>query len=287
MKAVQLNRDHIPTGTFRLQARFDDQPAAALALASLWLLCTYGGIGARTRRGFGSLCVVGVDGPLPDGWTETRLRQPGIDFYRRLTALQPPPGIASPDPTSHDQQDRDCLLHGLATNGWDTATPTYPVLGTEHTKAGLGVRTYPTWHALLTDTGRQLREYRADDVLDNGRSRTREWTEVIQHKTDDHFGLGGLGLPVVFDKKTEVHADNAAGEKLRRASPLWLHPVHDGTEWRLLSFALINEFLPADVSVHLWLDGKQDRQLHVTAADADELATAWIEYQTRPPHAGR
>jgi CRISPR-associated protein Cmr1 len=48
-----------------------------LAMASLWLTCTYGGIGARARRGFGGVRIVGATGgcsgdelPLAEPWTK-------------------------------------------------------------------------------------------------------------------------------------------------------------------------------------------------------------------------
>jgi CRISPR-associated protein Cmr1 len=41
-----------------------------------WAWLTYGGLGARTRRGFGQLRCLGASGRLPDGWVPADLAQP-------------------------------------------------------------------------------------------------------------------------------------------------------------------------------------------------------------------
>ena len=43
------------------------------ALASLWLACAYGGLGARTRRGFGGVRIMAAEGP--GHWTWVRYAQ--------------------------------------------------------------------------------------------------------------------------------------------------------------------------------------------------------------------
>ena len=66
-----------------------------LAFASLWLLCTYGGLGARTRRGLGGLRITGASGRLPDSWKPADLCTPGLDFYKGASWLRPPPATGA------------------------------------------------------------------------------------------------------------------------------------------------------------------------------------------------
>ena len=116
--------------------------------------------------------------------------------------------------------------------------------------------------------------------------KTREWLNVVHGAKRNNFHLGGLGLPIVFKKDIEVHANSDTGEeveKLRRASPLWLRAVGEGDEWRLFSFAFLDEFLPKDrsVSVNLWLgegnSKSQDRRLDVTTEDSHTWVRRWVK----------
>lgn len=40
------------------------------ACAALWLLCKYGGVGGKSRRGFGSLCDIDIDGHNLEDWLD-------------------------------------------------------------------------------------------------------------------------------------------------------------------------------------------------------------------------
>ena len=63
-----------------------------LAVASLWLMCTYGGIGARTRRGFGGVRIVAAESResgdtlpfLTRGSQPASLLTPDLAYYERL-----------------------------------------------------------------------------------------------------------------------------------------------------------------------------------------------------------
>lgn len=63
----------------------------ALAMASFWLACTCGGIGARTRRGLGGVRITGASGAeLPEPWaTDGALLTPGLDYYTQLRMIWP------------------------------------------------------------------------------------------------------------------------------------------------------------------------------------------------------
>ncbi|QSB16756.1 type III-B CRISPR module RAMP protein Cmr1 [Natronosporangium hydrolyticum] len=284
----ELDRAFVaPDTTFRLQLRFGpDEDAAALAVAALWSLCRYGGLGARTRRGFGGLRIVDVDGELPAPWTPEALlaaaavpsdglgldehglppeiAQCGVALNRIVASARPEEGASS-----------------VAFEGWRDP-PTYPVFGGPSIfKAGLSERTFADWSAVLGYTGEQFRWFRATETAVaagyDPPIKTPEWLRTI-HGKDRRFGLGALGLPINFKGYTvrpvAAKAHGGKKEPLRRASPLWLRPVQDtNDQWRLLSFAFLGRFLPDEVKVEV-----RDRngELEVGTADVVDRSTEWI-----------
>ena len=72
------------------------QAIEALALASLWLTCAYGGLGARVRRGFGGVRIVAASGDLPSPWTPRGYSRPASSFTGAPIGCGPgPPRSAS------------------------------------------------------------------------------------------------------------------------------------------------------------------------------------------------
>jgi hypothetical protein len=258
-----------------------------LAVASLWLMCTYGGIGARTRRGFGGVRIVAAESPgsddtlpLPDPWRQpASLLTPGLAYYERLSYLWPDGPVAA------------CMRYIAVLAGrtkFDparTGPPSFPVMSRSHTSAATsGGGTFGDWSETLIHAGRQLRHFRADRPNPSGQMRydpfieTPEWADVV-HGDSDHFPLGALGLPVVYKDNYVVNADGGRPSEppRRRASPLWLRPVGAGDQWRLLSFAFQGEFLPAAPGAHLWHGISRGKALRVTDDDVKRQTDRWIE----------
>lgn len=73
-----LRRGYVDPGAeFGLDVRFGgDERVDARFMLALWAWLTYGGLGARTRRGFGQLVCTSVRGDLPCGWTHADLLSP-------------------------------------------------------------------------------------------------------------------------------------------------------------------------------------------------------------------
>ncbi len=285
-----IQRPYVEPGRkFELKLRFNhlrtDPPDVrtaieALTFASLWLACAYGGVGARARRGFGGLRIIGADGPLPDPWSGTSILTPALGHYEALTCLWP------------DGEAELCLAH-LATlaeatdqklgalDEWDN--PTYPVLSQRHTAASATAQRFRTWEQTLIRAGEQWRRFRATKDYPAARYepqiKTPEWDDVINDGRSDHFALGALGLPVGYKDKKVVHAGRPGQQPLRRASPLWLRPVGTGETWRLLSFAFLGEFLPGPDApgVYLWEGSHQGRRLTVEDADVKSRTAKWID----------
>lgn len=247
------------TAPFELKIRFRHHRRAApdvanavesLAYASLWLACTYGGLGARTRRGLGGVRITDVSGDLPAPWTPRALHTPGLELYDKAQWVWPRViqlfgrhlrDLAKAEGRELGSPDRWAEL------------PSFPVLSQRHSPAVLVPGDPGGWQEILALGGRQLRLFRANRPADiddrrQGRVHTAEWDDVVNDDFLD-FKLGALGLPVGFhDKKTDqthtVNAVDARGEQLRRASPLWLRPVGTGDQQRLFTFALRSRFLP-------------------------------------------
>lgn len=288
-----LRRGFVDAGRpVKVDFRFSgNESVDTLALASLWLLCTYGGLGARTRRGFGGLAITGTEGELPGDWTPETILTPGLDYFRQQSCLWPADRmtlwqycLTDLPSVTVDSPDRE--------EAW-TRRPSYPVLSRHWTRAALWPgRPENEWTKVLGYAGEQYRWFRAKEdtpgVPYSPEIKTPEWRTVTGRADGDRFGLGALGLPIVF-KKTgpTVHADQRppAGGKpvpLRRASPLWLRAVGREKEWKLFSFAFREDFLPDDVHVHVWPDkAGPGRELTVTSSDVDERTNEWLDAVAR------
>jgi hypothetical protein len=286
-RGMLLTRPYVAPGqVFDLKARFADDDAGALACAALWLACAYGGAGARVRRGFGGLRIIGADGPLPSPWTEQTILTPDLRYYEQVKDLYP------------DQVLGACVVRLLTFAGgrgfdmrkaWAGQPPSFPVLSKDWTRAAASGEAFPGWQETLAYAGKEFRHFRASEPNRNPAAnyspkiKTPEWTDVV-HGQDASFGLGALGLPVGYKDKYVVNADRGHGhgaEQLRRASPLWLRPVGSGDRWRLLSFAFRGEFLPGPQAphIHLWHQGRQitERELSVTGDDIRRRTDAWMD----------
>ncbi len=283
-----LLRDFVEPGkSVEIDFRFSgNEDAGALALAALWLMCAYGGLGARTRRGFGGLRITGSSSDLPGHWTEESLLSPGLDHYGKLLALWPSEVVS---------QSQQAMLTLARLSGADvrrpeggeawTSRPSYPVLSQHWTRAALWAgNTEPDWKRVLGFAGEQYRWFRAREdspgVPYRPQIKTPEWLNVTGHG-DDRFGLGALGLPIVFKKDgPTVHADHAERGRpapLRRASPLWLRAVGEEQRWKLFSFAFQAAFLPDDAAVHIWRGTRQRKAMTVTDDDLAERTDGWID----------
>jgi hypothetical protein len=250
----------------------------ALAMASLWLACTYGGIGARTRRGFGGVRIIEASGAaLPEPWSrDGALLTPGLGYYAPLRMIWPDGPIAS------------CVRH-LATlargtrlnpRAWD-GIPSFPVLSRTHAPAGIsGGEPFLNWEDAIMHAGEQLRHFRAaqpnarPDASYKPLIETPEWITTVQGR-DSRYPVGALGLPVVMKGNNIANADgDSTGEPARRASPLWIRAIGSDREWRLFSFAFQAEFLPG--GVHLWRNGLRDKELQITNDDVKRQTDQWI-----------
>ncbi len=306
---AELLRPFVPPQTsfdLKLSFRHDrrttaeaQQAAEALAYASLWLACAYGGLGARVRKGFGGLRIVDVAGEVSPPWTPRGLLTPGLEFYRSAEWMWPWSAKVFGIFEQHLRELVKAAGLEAGTVEERAEPPSYPVLSRRHSPAVLVSRSFRTWDEVLGYGGRQLRLFRANrpdgqspsdrERRRQARVRTAEWDDAIHGDSAD-FPLGALGLPVGYhDKRSDytfmVNAvDTESGDELRRASPLWLRPVPAGDSWRLFTFAFQTRFLPGPDAARVRLlpgeearrDGWQEDELFVDQADVSRLVTQWM-----------
>lgn len=266
----RLTRPYLAPGrnqTARLKIKFSGQPDVdALFLGSLWLLCAYGGIGSRTRRGFGGLRLQHAEGPLPAPWTSDTVAAPTLDHYQGLRHLAPTAVQDLCAPFIHSLIPKATAVEGQ--------TPGYPVLGEGHTLAGCSRKTFSTWAKAAHTTGEAFQTFRASGG---------EYKSVIRNRSSTDYPVGGLGLPVHYRGGDHVNAEKerpgGSWEGARRASPLWLRFVSDEEQatWQVFCFAFHNRFLPPD-SHQVWLrsDRKKDVPVDVTDEHVRERTKKWI-----------
>jgi hypothetical protein len=232
-----------PEVTVKLRARVRDNADGALAdlfWCSVWALRTFGGLGARTRRGFGTLSVAvapGIDlggAGFNRAWLD---RNSDDDLDAVIACARAAVRIvettvngangradAATGAARSNQPDRPLRKDGSAkpTPG-DVARrasapqadtpdyPTYPAfLPGAYLTMDEPLTTSPA--AGLSDalaaTGERLRDFRTNADGDPNAS-TREWETILRPWLDDDdrsgpgdpFELGALGLPVVFSQK--------------------------------------------------------------------------------------
>lgn len=294
MQELSVSRPYVAPGQeFDLRLGFarrdaEGQAIAALAIAALWLACAYGGAGGRVRRGFGGLRITGAEGWLPDPWDAASVCSPDLHHYQSLPRHGERESFRCLWPAGAAGQ---CMTHlkpllerngaAFAMAAW-AQPPPFPVLSRTRTLAGTsGGKPFPGWAAVASYAGEQLRRFRASEDYPGARYqpkiKTPEWATVI-HGAETRFGLGALGLPVVYKDGNIVNAERGASTPLRRASPLWLRPVGGAEGWRLLSFAFCDAFLPGPdaPAVALRRHGSPPRQVAVRDDDVVRSASAWI-----------
>ncbi|MCD0448608.1 type III-B CRISPR module RAMP protein Cmr1 [Actinocorallia sp. API 0066] len=278
---LRVNRPYVAPGQpWELKIAFGpDDRLNSPVLAALWLLCAYGGLGARTRRGFGGVRITRVDGPLPEPWTARDLLAPPAMAHGEITGLRLPVHILKAAGLLTAYIREELGRPGFSIADWQEP-PSFPVLSRQHTLAVLSTRAFPSWEKTLGHAGEQFRRFRASRDYPGARYRpdikTPEWEDVV-HGADDHFTLGALGLPVVYKDGISVGVE-VDGKPSRRASPLWIRAVGHGTDWRILSFAFTGSFLPSGQDApEVVLRGKGPRRtLNVADEDVAELARAWM-----------
>jgi CRISPR-associated protein Cmr1 len=218
-----------------------DPDAALLFQAALWCLHTYGGLGARTRRGFGT---IHVNPPRLASDFDTDLFDHTEDD--NLPRIIEQTGAAT-----------RAVWHRLSAGGhlvFMGGTPRYPAfVADRYRQSDEPLDDANNLSEALALTGHQLREHRLDDE-----SVTEEYRTLIAPYLNGDpvpatpFRLGAFGLPVPFSdshgpngtRRTAIVNTTIQRVPTRRASPLWLRIYTDSGAWYLRSLAFLSEWLP-------------------------------------------
>lgn len=194
-----------------------------LAAASLWLLIRLGGVGARSRRGAGSMRAVAE----PAGWPESL----------------PPLVSAARTPIELAAELSDGLKRVRQAAGWNARPPaspsSYDIMHERVFQLHVADTTFPSWWEAVNWVGEHFHAFRVEHKLDatgvaalllEGRRTMR----TIQRAT--------LGLPITFffksifadltsrgvdprEARRKASATVAPSRGLARASPLFLRVV--------------------------------------------------------------
>lgn len=244
----------------------------------LWALSAFGGLGARNRKGFGGVTfdlqtLPGNNPNHPSGWLEATKSAQAVTA--KIADLRPRPRPFDSLPTY------PCFTADTYTQATGETAPIVQLLQ-------LGAQ-WPSWQAALGDLGQRWRCLR---TVPNHHPthpykptvETREWTRVV-HRSQTEFGLGALGLPIVFQQgiKVELHATRqTAGEDgttvdMRYPSPIRFRLRREGNRYAATILAMATTCVPAGTKLMLLKQGtKRSLSLPdalVIAEIADAMAT--------------
>ncbi|WP_396911958.1 RAMP superfamily CRISPR-associated protein [Mycolicibacterium sp.] len=244
-------------GPIPLRVRNLGKPAHAdLFLAALWALCTYGGLGARSRRGFGTLTL----GSQPDLPTE---RFDPSWFDGTADALANVLACAA------------AALKELEIGSgpdFDGSVP-YPCFAPGQYRAVQYRLKASGAPGALNEVGGFLREFRHSRKPDPAFVKKDPFslpnTEGFRNIAKPHrrhqpprgaFYDGALGLPVVYSEKGQDDSVTVEpvvdGKPARRASPLWLRITVEGGQWVLRSLAFHAEWLPEQTGLQVKINNR-------------------------------
>jgi CRISPR-associated protein Cmr1 len=257
-------RSYVPPGTkFGIELLSTDAHILDEAAAALWMLLNLGGLGARSRRGWGSLRVIGET----SGNALKFVLPFGQEFKNRLQMML--------------QLARQTIrLDERAPTGDDRGMPSYPRVLPGYwrmklVRANEQRQPFRTWEEALIWAGQRLRRFREDpnSALHTGttpRGGTyrykigRDYREVKKVFTTAPEGeLGPLRLPIFglpvqyrFQSEHNQQATVDAARHNRRASPLWIR-AYRGESGIFLGFMLFKaQFLPDGESLTVKGAGK-------------------------------
>ncbi len=254
-KPPKLQRRHVPAGkSIRLAVKFAEEDSACgdLFLSALWALCSFGGLGARVRRGVGTLRVTQVPkAPYEEFRREWLNTLDSKDLPKVLevvsSAITRSTQLSRSEPPATEPC-YPCFAPGYY-RVFDTAIDCHSM------KDALS-RTSSWWRGFRLYRRAETQPQRGDSTPEYGRM-IKPYIEngPSENRSQKPFYLGAFGLPVVFhDKTTDKSAQVEPvldGQPLRRASPLWLrvHQSKDG--WSVRSLAFFAEWLPADADLEV------------------------------------
>jgi CRISPR-associated protein Cmr1 len=245
-------RKAIPAGSsfeleLSLRAGVQDQDALLKAYAALWLLTHLGGLGARSRRGAGSLQVTQVQGDVADSALpslEVRAKTPG-ELQEEL------------------QKGLRQLRNSIGTSTFISSPSTFDVLHPNACKIWVIDRQFTSWEEALDAIGQRMQQFRNRRAPDY-----QNVKNAVQGKRlTQPIERAAFGLPIVFYYRSLKGAKGTLeGERHdRRASPLFIRVTRLANGKYVLVLTLFQaQLLEAGEKLKL---KRQDPPTYVNAPD--------------------
>ncbi len=205
-----------------LRAGAQDQDALLKTYAALWLLTHLGGLGARSRRGAGSLQVIGS--VSRDG--------------HNLSSELPPLGVRAATPAELQQELQEGLRKlrtGIAANASISSPSAFNILRPDVCRIWVINRPFNSWEKALDAVGQQMQQFRSRRRPDYQNVKNAVQEQPLMQSVE----RAAFGLPIVFffpslykqyiqqkmekDQARKKATGTLEGDKHdRRASPLFI-----------------------------------------------------------------
>jgi len=228
---------------FCVTLSFQDESVGRVAIGAWWLLTEFGGLGARTRRGFGSIGVSQVVGKLPSG-LQSLFTPPRGDIANWLRENLGLVRNSFAEFAGEDiQEPTDSLFPMITRNLWSCL-----VLD----------NSFDSWNEALNWIGQEFRKFR-EDRRRGQRTRTssrgsfnyyisKDYDEAKKLLTSGQpptrLQLPIFGLPLQFQFRSVNKTVRVAGEfHDRRSSPLHIRIQKKAQNYRIYLICFKSRFL--------------------------------------------
>lgn len=233
---------------FVLRVGAKDEAALRNVEPALRLLGLAGGLGARARKGYGSLNLIALEGDGIDRWQPPRT----VDDYRNRLCSLLETAVAG---------DREPEISAFSS----------------HARMDLISENAPSPMEVLDEYGKAMVHYRSWRRNDNSPPRFPEdhgWMKGEETAKDFHPRRAVFGLPHNYGKKIEVKPQ----EHDRRASPLLFHVHQIGERYAGAALLLRSRFLPEGEKIrarHETVPASPDWSVLTTFLDENSKRRIW------------
>lgn len=229
---------------FDLLLLYQDRRMQGVIVGTLWLLTQFGGLGARTRRGFGGLEISQHAANLPHD-------------MQGLFALPQ-------EPLGNSLQENLRKVRNLfaefagTTNIQEPVDPAFPVISKDHWVCRLLNQSFASWQEAMNWIGEEFRKYREDRARGSHTRTTsrgsfsyyisKDYDEAkklaIPGQSPSQLRLPIFGLPLQFQFQSVGKTIRVVGEKHeRRSSPLHIRIRRFATSYRVCLSCFKSHFL--------------------------------------------
>ena len=220
------------------------------ACAALWLLTSLGGLGARSRRGAGSLSVVKHSKTWPEQLPSPALAASPKELQQQLQA-----GVRSIRKLVSSSYDYHDLPSGSPIN--PEVSP-YTVLHPDYTTIYVFDRVWRKWEDAMDEVGRAFAQFRSEDIADDNVAITNFLKNGTPPKQIER---ATFGLPLAFyfpqtRDRVGISWDDGTSKETRSASPVMLHFSPVGRDIALVLTIAYRDLLPANRQLQIKAGGR-------------------------------